>query len=308
MPNGASSSSSSLHEPVASPIARAATPARCSPQSSPNESNRAPRTPRTEEKRKAEGIAELVSGICEVLAGVIFIVGSICFLPEYTRNINVFVLGCLLFIVGAGIYVGLSGFALLDAMHKGVSRSKLFEHFLLFIGSIIFVYGTILFWPHESEHHKYVAGLKELSIVQYYDLMLPELEATVLFMIGSAIFAFVSVLNVLASGPEDLPENQIHSLYAICQLLASILFVIGSVPYLPPLQCTDYQVGIGAWCFIVGSVIFMLSGVAGLSRTWSKWGQLYHNRLPFLSKNEAKPQPGENEPLLPKEASRTKAN
>jgi hypothetical protein len=258
--------------------------------------------------KKAEGVAELVTGMCEVLAGLIFIVGSVCFLPEYTRNINVFVLGCLLFIVGAGIYVGLSGFTLMNAMNKGVSRSKLFEHFLLFIGSIIFVYGTILFWPQESELHKYVFQLKEMSIVQYYDLMLPELEATVLFMIGSAVFALAAVLNVLGSGREDLPENQIHSVYAICHLLASMLFVIGCVPYLPPLQCTDFQVGVGAWCFIVGSVIFMLSGIAGLKRTWSKWGHLYQDRLPFLGTNEAVPQPGENEPLIKKEQSPTQAH
>jgi hypothetical protein len=241
-----------------------------------------------------------VTGACEVLAGIIFIIGSVCFLPEYTRDINVFVLGCLLFIIGAGIYVGLSGFALLDAVHKGVSRSKLSLHFLVFIGSIIFVYGTILFWPEQSDMHKYLVRVKEISIVQYYDLMLPELEATVLFMIGSAVFALAAVLNVLGSGPEDLPENQIHTLYAICHLLASLLFVIGSVPYLPPLQCSDYQVGIGAWCFIVGSVIFMLSGVAGLKKSWVKWGHLYDGRLPFCSNDEAKPQ-CESEPLLKKE-------
>jgi hypothetical protein len=251
--------------------------------------------------KKREGYAELVSGSLEVLAGIIFVFGSVCFLPQYTRNINVFVLGCLLFIVGACIYVGLSGFALLDAVHKGVSRSKLFEHFLFFIGSIIFVYGTILFWPESSNTHVYVEALKEMSIVQYYDLMLPELEATVLFMIGSAIFALAAVLDVLGSGPADEPENQMQSLYAICHLLAGLLYVIGSVPYLPPLQCTDYQVGIGAWCFIVGSVIFMLSGITGLKRTWGKFGHLYGYRLPFSDDEEAKQRLVESEPLLTKQ-------
>jgi hypothetical protein len=292
LPSEASSSSSS-HETVRSP-GRVATPSR----RSANESSRASQT---EEMKKREGMTELVSGSLEVLAGLIFVVGSVCFLPQYTRNINVFVFGCLQFIVGGCIYVGLSGFALLDAVHKGVSRSKLFEHFLFFIGSIIFVYGTILFWPESSDMHVYVEALKEMSIVQYYDLMLPELEATVLFMIGSAIFALAAVLKVLGSGPEDDPDNQIDSLYCICHLLAGLLFVIGSVPYLPPLQCTDYQVGVGACCFIVGSVIFMLSGVTGLKRSWGKFGHHYNCRLRIFGTDEANQQKGETEPLLKKE-------
>lgn len=256
--------------------------------------------PTETDSKKQEAMAELVSGSLEVLAGVIFIIGSVCFLPQYTRNVNVFVLGCLLFIVGAAIYVGISGVALMDAVHKGKSRSKLFEDFLFFIGSLIFVYGTILFWPETSDTHKYVEALKEMSLVQYYDLMLPELEATVLFMIGSAIFALAGVLKVLGSGPEEDPKNQVQSVYAICHLFAGLLYVIGSVPYLPPLQCTDYQVGVGAWCFIVGSVIFMLSGVTGLKMTWDKWGHLYSRRLPFSSDAEAKQNPRESEPLLKK--------
>jgi len=249
-----------------------------------------------------------VTGACEVLAGIIFIIGSVCFLPEYTRDINVFVLGCLLFIIGAGIFVALSGFALLDAVHKGVDRSQLFLHFLVFIGSIIFVYGTILFWPEQSDLHKYVIRVKEISIVQYYDLMLPELEATVLFMIGSAVFALAAVLKVLGSGPEDCQENQIHTIYAICQLLANLLFVIGSVPYLPPLQCSDYQVGIGAVCFIIGSVIFMLSGIAALKKSWVKWGHIYHGRLPFCGGNDEAKAQSESEPLLKKEHPRNSAH
>lgn len=219
-----------------------------------------------------EGMKELLQGCLEVTAGVIFIVGSVCFLPEYTRDVNIFVAGCLLFIIGAAIYVGLSGFTLLHAISQKESRAKIYEHILFFVGSIIFVWGTILFWPHNAASHHYVEGLKEMSLVQYYDLMLPELEATILFIIGAAFFGLAAVINVLTATPEE-EGDALHLGIQICNFVASLLFVIGSIPYLPPLKCTDYQVGVGAWCFIIGSVIFLFGGIGGLGRTWSRWGQ-----------------------------------
>lgn len=237
------------------------------------------------------GHIELGQAFLEIAAGIIFIVGSICFLPEYTRNVNVFVLGCALFIIGACVYVGLSGLTLLDALKKDLSRPKICEHFLFFVGSLIFVYGTILFWPHKSASHVYVAGLKELSLVQYYDLMVPELEATILFMIGSAAFALAAVISALTTDPED-HEDKLVLTNAICNVIASLLFVIGSVPYLPPLKCNDYQVGIGAWCYIIGSVIFLGGGFATLGHVWLRHGY----SLKFGGKGQDLE--GEREPLV----------
>lgn len=216
---------------------------------------------------------EFVQAGLELFAGIIFVIGSVCLLPPYCRNVNLFVSGCVLFVVGALIYVGLSGFTLLESYRQRsvISGAKITEHTLFFVGSLIFVYGTFLFWPEKGRLYTYAEAFHKLSIVQAYGLMVPELEATVLFIIGSAIFAFAAFVGALSLGPEDTEENKMHLCISILNFVGSLLFVVGSIPYLPHLKCTDDEVAVGAWCYVVGSILFCSGGVTGLVKSWKRW-------------------------------------
>lgn len=205
--------------------------------------------------------------LSEIIAAVIFVLGSVCFLPSFSKDLEVFLAGCALFIVGAVIYVVVCLITYLEAAaEKGVFSYEAWEHALYTVGSWVFLAGTVLYWPREA-HHSYIKALQGCSLGQYFNLFSPEFEGSVLFIIGSLMFAAAAFINALNQRKlyEDISKllTAITSLY----MAGSLLFVIGSVAFLPDLGCNTQMLTIGAWCFIVGSVFYLIGSLLSFGRT-----------------------------------------
>mmetsp|Transcript_17452 Transcript_17452/g.31485 ORF Transcript_17452/g.31485 Transcript_17452/m.31485 type:complete len:283 (-) Transcript_17452:82-930(-) len=212
----------------------------------------------------------LLIELLDIIAGLVFIAGSVCFLPNYAHEVSIFLDGCALFVVGGAIYVFISVFASWEAIrHCGCFSLETCENFLYLIGSGYFLIGTILYWPDKA--HTYgIAQLKSMSLGVYFNLYSPVFEGTVLFIVGSLLFAlaaFVNGLNLHEHDHEDTKSRQLLTATTMCYLIGSVLFVVGSVALLPAMGGTDAMEASGAWCFITGSFFYALGSCVSLWRT-----------------------------------------
>lgn len=204
----------------------------------------------------------------DIIAAVIFVVGSVCFLPKYSHDLQVFMLGCVLFVVGSVVYCGICLFALIEALkEKGLPSLEAGENGMYLLGSWLFLVGTFLYWPAEA-HYKYIEHVKDMSLGQYFNLFEPEFEGTVLFAIGSVLFAFAAFTNALnIRGFDDWTAKTLSAITSL-YMAGSLLFAMGSIAFLPNLGCNEQMTTIGAWCFIIGSVLFLIGGILSFYRTW----------------------------------------
>mmetsp|Transcript_13465 Transcript_13465/g.30549 ORF Transcript_13465/g.30549 Transcript_13465/m.30549 type:complete len:262 (+) Transcript_13465:205-990(+) len=217
-------------------------------------------------KRRSFVSAVLVECL-DVLAGLIFIVGSICFLPEYAHDVSTFINGCALFVVGAIIFMFISSLTSWEAIrHCGCKSLETFENMLYLVGSAFFLIGTLLYWPDKA--HTYgIESLKSMSLGVYFNLFSPVFEGTVLFIVGSLLFALAAFVNGLNLNDEDTTSRQLLTVTTTSYLIGSILFIVGSIALLPTLGGTDEMEASGAWCFILGSILYVIGSSVSLWRT-----------------------------------------
>lgn len=208
-------------------------------------------------QRKATACQFLVEAI-DILGALVFLAGSICILPDHT--LDVFLAGCILFISGGAIYLGLSIFTLYEALRERGWSYEAMENALYLGGSLIFLAGTVLYWPEEAQH-AHVEWMKGLSLGMYFNLFEPEFEGTLLFIAGSILFAFAALVNGL--------NKRSRLLIATTYLYmgGSLLFVLGSVAYVPNLGLGKHTEYVGAWCFVIGSALYVAGGLMNLFRT-----------------------------------------
>merc|ERR1719198_2950241 len=62
---------------------------------------------------------------------------------------------------------------------------------------LIFFWGSFLYWPPEAQYH-HIQKMKEMSLGVYFNLFSPEFEGTLLFIIGSVLFAMAAFVNGLS--------------------------------------------------------------------------------------------------------------
>lgn len=219
------------------------------------------------------GSVDCVVEMVETLGGSIFLLGSVCFLPTYSSDVNTFLLGCQLFIVGGFVYFGLSAFTLLEAMRVKGWGIEAFEHVNYLVGSLLFLAGTVLYWPEELQH-RHIEWMKGLSLGIYFNLFSPEFEGTLLFIVGSLLFAMAALVNALNSkafsmafsmGAHSTGSRLLLSSTAL-YMSGSLLFVIGSVAWLPGLGWGKRAEAIGAYLFVVGSAMYVVGGLLSILR------------------------------------------
>mmetsp|Transcript_85695 Transcript_85695/g.239497 ORF Transcript_85695/g.239497 Transcript_85695/m.239497 type:complete len:276 (+) Transcript_85695:179-1006(+) len=219
--------------------------------------------------RHREGVCACVVEVMDIFGGVIFLVGSVCFLPEVSKRLVVFLTGCALFILGGVIYAGLSTFTLVETVRvRGWQTLEACENALYLVGSIVFLAGTVLYWPEET-HYMNMEWMKEFSLGVYFNLFTSEFEGTLLFIFGSLLFAMAAFVNGLSQGQNTGQPDEHGGLLAATTSLymaGSLLFVVGSVAFLPDLGCSEQMLCIGAWCFIVGSALYVIGGSISLVR------------------------------------------
>lgn len=243
----------------------------------------APRAP----KRKDSPLGIIVLEVFDIAAAIIFIIGSVCFHPAYAKDLDVFVAGCVLFVVGAVIYVVICSFTLFEAVQeKGAVSWEAGENWMYFIGSWIFLIGTFLYWPKDA-HHVTIEKMQEYSLGQYFNLLEPEFEGSILFIIGSVMFAFAAFFNAMHQKKFDEWTGKMLSGITSLYMGGALLFCMGSVAFLPGLGCNEQMVTIGAWAFIIGSVLYFIGAVMGMWRTLHMLNSLSSERIALVGASNA---------------------
>jgi len=205
--------------------------------------------------------------VLDIIAGIVFVIGSFCFMPPYSDDVDVFLAGCILFVVGGAIYMVNCGLSFWEAVNKhGLWTLEGAENTNYLLGSWLFLVGTFLYWPEEA-HYKHIENIKDMSLGQLLNLMSPEFEGTLLFMAGSCMFAFGAFFNALNQREFDEWTSKLLSAITSLYLGGSLLFCMGSVAFLPGLGCGRRMEKIGAWNFVVGSFLFLMGGCLSLWRT-----------------------------------------
>lgn len=212
-----------------------------------------------------------VFAYCLVFSGlaadITFVVGSICFLPEFSRDLDVFLIGCMLFVVGCGVYVVITSITFIESLHqKGLFCFEAFEHLLYLIGSWLYLVGSVLYWPSEAEY-EHVEWMKGMAPGVYFNLMSPEFEGSILFILGSVLFVIAAFVNGLSIRGFDTYQQQLVTAITSMYMLGSLFFVMGSVAFLPELGCNETMMTYGCWAFIIGSILFVAGSCLNVMHT-----------------------------------------
>lgn len=217
-----------------------------------------------------------------MIAGIIFVVGSYCFLPQFSKDVPVFLAGCILYVIGGAIFMGISIYTLVEALvHHRSFTMEVFENILYVIGSWLFLAGTVLYWPKKA-HYDYIEEMKDFSLGQYFNFFSPEFEGTIMFALGSVLFAFAAFTNALNHRKFEEEMSQMLTAVTTIDMAGDMLFIIGSVAFLPDLGCNSKMLAIGAWAFIAGSVLFVVGALISMYRTLRIWR--LHEREGLLDK------------------------
>mmetsp|Transcript_63447 Transcript_63447/g.138162 ORF Transcript_63447/g.138162 Transcript_63447/m.138162 type:complete len:271 (-) Transcript_63447:91-903(-) len=219
--------------------------------------------------RKSDAWCSFVVEVLDIFGGIIFILGSVCFLPTFSHNVNVFLGGCALFVFGSGFYVLVCSFALLEVLLvMGPWNFETCENLFYLIGSVVFLVGTVLYWPDESEYEQ-LDWMEDLSFAIYVNMFTKEFEGTILFIVGSVLYCFAAFVNGLNQHWDGV-ANRMMLVTTLLYFIGSILFIIGSIVFLPNLGDEYVMESLGAWCFIVGSMLYVAGSSISLSRTWNE--------------------------------------
>jgi len=227
-------------------------------------------------KIRANRYGALMIEVLEVTAGCIFVAGSICFLPRYSKSLLLFDRGCSLFIFGSILYCVLCTVTFLEALTlKGAAAVEVWENLMYLAGSSMYLVGSILYMPAEAQFENLVENLnphaaKVLSLSQFCEYFgVPESQhlGTELFISGSVLHVFAAFTNAWNQQRFDQWSNRLLSAVTSLYMGGSILFGIGAIAFLPTLGCSEELVGLGAWCFIGGSTLFLTGGALSLWRS-----------------------------------------
>lgn len=203
----------------------------------------------------------------DIISGLIILIGSACFLPSFSNDMDIFIMGCVLFVVGTTGYLIISIYTLAEAMYeKGLESLEACENSLYVAGALLFNAGTILYWPDEANWPITIAS-KELMPGQFFNWFSPEFEGTVLFIIGSLFFAMAAYVNGLNQRGFDTPIKKMLTAATTCYMVGALLLVMGSVAWLPELGCGGRMEEFGAVMYVIGSLAYVIGGVISLIRT-----------------------------------------
>lgn len=169
--------------------------------------------------------------------------------------------------LGTTGYLGLSIYALAEALYaQGISSLEACENSLYVAGALLFNAGTILYWPEETNWVMVIASKDYVSPAQYFNWFSPEFEGTVLFIIGSLFFAMASYVNGLTLRAFDTPVQKMLTASTTCYMVGALLFVMGSVAFLPELGCGQRMEEFGAIMYVIGAGLYLIGSVISIIR------------------------------------------
>mmetsp|Transcript_96545 Transcript_96545/g.278682 ORF Transcript_96545/g.278682 Transcript_96545/m.278682 type:complete len:287 (-) Transcript_96545:92-952(-) len=218
---------------------------------------------------RPSGSVDCVVESVETVANVIFFVASLCFLPRFGEDVHVFMHGCVLFIVGGILLLALSVFTSLEAFRTKGWASETFEAVLYLVGSFLFTAGTVLYWPSELNHTN-IEWMKGHSPGVYLNLFTPEYEGTLLFIAGSLLFAMAAFVNGVNSSAFSKGASTASGRLLLTSVSlymgGSLLYVVGSIAWLPDIGFGPKAEAFGAWTFVVGSAMYVTGGFLSILR------------------------------------------
>lgn len=133
------------------------------------------------------------------------------------------------------------------------------EKLLYLSGGLVFLVGTIYF-----QHPQMLTQRLPSEVVAEEDVLF---LAIWMFILGSIIFVFATFLNALTLNASG--RTFIHWSVATCGIyeLGGILFVMGSVCFMPNQGCKEGMEILGAWCFILGAACYVLGDFIDFMKT-----------------------------------------
>jgi len=234
---------------------------------------------RTPSRKESAGYAYLIE-VLDIIAAIIFVFGSICFLPRFSKNIDIFICGCNSFVVGSVQYDIISLLTLAEALNeKGTWTFEAFENMGWLTGSVIFLIGSILYFP-ERDMCKLAVGSNFAgngldaasgqchSLSQHMNKHSNGFYGTILFISGSVIFVMATFINAVSLRKFGKWHHRIISIITFKYMLGSLLFCMGSIAFLPDVGCGPEMVSVGAWMFIAGSSLFLIGSILSIRRTY----------------------------------------
>eukprot|EP00931_Biecheleriopsis_adriatica_P093092 TRINITY_DN66848_c0_g1_i1.p1 TRINITY_DN66848_c0_g1~~TRINITY_DN66848_c0_g1_i1.p1 ORF type:complete len:282 (-),score=44.75 TRINITY_DN66848_c0_g1_i1:169-1014(-) len=229
----------------------------------------------------------LCSCCCDAadLAGAsIWLVGCVFFLPTLAKDSAIYLWGCVLFIIGEWIYIALGVHSLRQAVSStGYCSAPMAEAVGTILGGAMFFVGTVLFLPKDMAALDLfawtVSAMKEGTDGWGSELLnLPGNDketakeaghlfaGTVFFVLGSLGFSFSSFANALGMESLKTQADQLSVASTTLHMGGGLLFCLGSMGFIAQVGCDSRMVAIGAWCFILGCILFMLGAVLALLR------------------------------------------
>jgi len=213
--------------------------------------------------------------ILDVIAALMFVPGSVCFLPQFSRQEGYLLLGCRIFVVASIIYCAICLLALGEAMSlKGHASFEVWENTLYLAGSLAYLGGSVLYIPVAPTSMLQALwnlghAMPMMSLADLCDSLDGghQLAGTILFIIGSVLFALAAFTNALNIRKFDDLSSKLLTTTTTSYLIGSLLFAMGSISFIPHLGCGESMVALGAWNFIVGSFFFLTGSVVSLART-----------------------------------------
>ena len=211
----------------------------------------------------------LTNAILYIVGGTSFVIGSIFFLPEYEIFSDI---GAWIFFGGSLVYLVVTGHDLLESYFQLCYRKELtFWHWLEFVIANIYVGGTVLFT---------IGSLLFLSQIDEI------IAGGWCFTIGSLFFLFGACMNVIQIVQEpSFMKLQLLNITAISFTVGSTLFLIASLPYLSDtLTLSTHTVLFRyvGWEYIMGSILFLIGGLAYYYRLFQVKDYYQYNSNQFL--------------------------
>jgi len=222
-------------------------------------------------RHSSPGFALLVE-VADLIADILFVLGSICFFPAASEDTHVLKQGCEYYVAGSVVFAFIALYALAESVQvKGFLSLESCENCLYVVGSALFVIGTLLFWPkdliEEASTPEFLEGRQHQHLRVYLNSRSPQFEGSVLCICACLLFALAAFVNSLNIRHFNDVSSQQLSAVTSFYMIGSLLFVMGSVAFLPDYGCSSSMVSLGAWMYTIGSILYICGTCVSLVRT-----------------------------------------
>lgn len=193
-------------------------------------------------------IMEYAEDVVYFFGDIGFIIGSIFFFAKWYDDVGL--AGLWMFIIISAINLVLGTHDLYETVQakklgllKTLERNEVLECSMNVFSALLFLIGCIIELP------KF-----ENATFKFADLF---------SVFGSAALVVSSFYNALGMAA-DKTESLMSRVCLFCTLMGSVMFTVGATLYLPEISNVDLAYTLGTWLYVLGSVLFTLSGFLGI--------------------------------------------